>query len=241
MGKGAKHLVLVAALAVAMGGVAHAAEKTTPKGITPDGSTPLMQAAYEGDLAQAKRLLARHANVNAVNAYGVNAMLLAAEASNTSLIDVLLKAGAKATSANADGESALHLVARTGNVDAAKLLVAHGAKVDAHETFGGQTPLMWAAARRHAAMVEFLASKGADVNARSLVRDYQRVATAESRAKFLDRGGFTPLLYAARENCKDCVEVLLKHKADINLPDPGTWRGSRPWPRAGSRAPSSGR
>ncbi len=220
MRTGAKHLVLAAALVAAMGGVANAAEKTTPKGITPDGSTPLMQAAYEGDLAQAKRLIAGHANVNAVNAYGVNAMLLAAEASNTSLIDVLLKAGAKATSANADGETALHLVARTGNVEAAKLLVGHGAKVDAREKFGGQTPLMWAAARRHAPMVEFLASKGADVNARSLVRDYQRVATAESRAKFLDRGGFTPLLYAVRENCKDCVEVLLKHKADVNLPDP---------------------
>jgi len=69
-------------------------------------------------------------------------------------------------------------------------------------------------------MVELLASRGADVNARSAVRDYQRVATAESRAKFLDRGGFTPLLYAARENCKACVEVLLKHKANVNLPDP---------------------
>jgi len=52
------------------------------------------------------------------------------------------------------------------------------------------------------------------------VRDYQRVATAESRAKFLDRGGFTPLIYAARENCQACVAVLLKHKADIGLPDP---------------------
>jgi ankyrin repeat protein len=218
MRRGARHLVLAAALAAAMGGVANAAQ--TQAQTTPDGATPLMQAAYEGDLAQAKRLLARHANVNAVNAYGVNAMLLAAEASNTQLIDLLLKAGAKATSANPDGETALHLVARTGNVDAAKLLLAHGAKVDARETFGGQTPLMWAAARRHAPMVELLASRGADVNARSLVRDYQRVATAESRAKFLDRGGFTPLLYAVRENCKDCVEVLLKHKVDVNLPDP---------------------
>ena len=184
MRSGAKHLVLAAALVAAMGGAANAAEKTTP-----DGSTPLMQAAYEGDLAQAKRLIARHANVNAVNAYGVNAMLLAAESSNTQLIDTLLKAGAKATSANLDGETALHLVARTGNVDAAKLLIAHGAKVDAREKFGEQTPLMWATARRHPAMVEFLISKGADVNARSMVRDYQRVATAESRAKFLDRAG----------------------------------------------------
>jgi ankyrin repeat protein len=30
----------------------------------------------------------------------------------------------------------------------------------------------------------------------------------------------TPLLYAARENCLACVDVLLKHGADINLPDP---------------------
>ena len=69
-------------------------------------------------------------------------------------------------------------------------------------------------------MVELLASKGADVNARSLIRDYQRVATAESRAKSLDRGGFTPLIYAARENCRACVDILLKRKADIELPDP---------------------
>lgn len=219
MRKGARHLVLAAALLAATGGATNAAGAKAA-GTTPDGATPLMQAAYQGDIAQAKRLIAGHANVNAVNAYGVNAMLLAAEASNTPLIDLLLKAGAKATSANPDGETALHLVARSGNVEAARLLLAHGAKVDAREKFGGQTPLMWAAARRHPAMVEFLASKGADVNARSAVRDYQRVATAESRAKFLDRGGFTPLLYAARENCQGCVEALLKHKADINLPDP---------------------
>jgi ankyrin repeat protein len=206
-------------LACALGGAAGAAQ-TKPNGATPDGATPLMQAAFDGDLAQARRLLKTHPDVNAVNAYGVNAMLLAAEASNTPLIDLLLKAGAKANSANPDGETALHLVARTGNVEAAKLLLSAGAKFDARERFGGQTPLMWAAARRHAPMVELLASKGADVNARSIVRDYQRVATAESRAKFLDRGGFTPLLYAVRENCRDCVEVLLKHKADVNLADP---------------------
>ena len=218
MRKGATHLALAAALlcGCALGGAASAAPST----ISPDGATPLMQAAYDGDIAAARKALKGRTDVNATNLYGVNAMLLAAEGGNTELIDLLLKAGAKADTANLDGETALHLVARTGNVDAAKLLLKAGAKVDAREKFGGQTPLMWAAARRHAPMVELLASSGADVNARSTVRDYQRVATAESRAKFLDRGGFTPLIYAARENCGPCVAALLQHKADIGLPDP---------------------
>jgi uncharacterized protein len=188
--------------------------------VRPDGSTALQWAVFNGDLAEAKRLLAAHADVKATNEYGVDAMQLAADASNTEMIRLLLKAGADPDSPNPDGETALHLVARAGNLDAAKMLLHAGAHVDARERFGGQTPLMWATARRHPEMVELLASKGADVNARSLIRDYQRVATAESRAKQLDRGGFTPLLYAARENCRDCVEVLLKHKVDVDLPDP---------------------
>jgi ankyrin repeat protein len=188
--------------------------------VRPDGTTPLQVAAFEGDVAEAKRLLKAGADVRAANNYGVNAMQLAADSASTELIALLLKAGADADSPNADGETALHLVARAGNVEAAKLLLKAGAKVDARESFGEQTPLMWAVARRHPEMVELLASKGANVNARGAIRDYQRVATAESRAKSLDRGGFTPLLYAARENCRECVEILLRHKVDVNLADP---------------------
>src|SRR5882762_6508983 len=68
--------------------------------------------------------------------------------------------------------------------------------------------------------MRLLISKAADVNARSIDRNYQRHVTAEGRPKSLDSGGLTPLLYAARENCVACVDVLLKNKADIDLPDP---------------------
>jgi ankyrin repeat protein len=111
-------------------------------------------------------------------------------------------------------------VARTGNVEAAELLLEHGAAVDARERWGGQTALMWASARRHPQMIELLISHGAAVDARSIHRDYQRHVTAEGRPKSTDSGGFTPLLYAARENCIACVDVLLANGADIDLPDP---------------------
>jgi ankyrin repeat protein len=213
--------VAVALLCTAAGSAAASAVATkADEPRKPDGSTPLMVASFEGDVVEAGSLLKEGANVKATNAYGVNAMQLAADSANTELIRLLLKAGADPESPNADGETALHLVARSGNVEAAKLLLKAGAKVDSVEQFGGQTPLMWATARRHPQMVELLLSKGADVNARGAVRDYRRVATAESRAAPRDRGGFTPLMYASRDNCGECVEVLLKHKADVNLADP---------------------
>jgi len=185
-----------------------------------DGSTPLQWAVFNGDVAEARRLLRAGANVSLANNYGATPMSLAAEVGNTDMLKVLLEAGANVESPNADGQTALLAVARTGNVEAAKLLLDHGAAVDAKEKFGGQTPLMWASARRHPAMMQLLIARGAEVNATSTVRNYQRHVTAEGRPKNLDSGGFTPLLYAARENCAACVDVLLENKADIDLPDP---------------------
>ncbi|HKH75257.1 MAG TPA: ankyrin repeat domain-containing protein [Vicinamibacterales bacterium] len=223
-------VVIAAALALASpvyaqkSGVVSGFSRTTKKEDVnrrnPDGSTPLQWAVYNGDVTEAKRLLRAGADVTIANKYGASPMTLAAEVGNAEMLKVLLEAGANADSPNPDGQTALLAVARTGNVEAAQLLLDHGAVVDAKETFGGQTPLMWASARRHPAMMQLLIAKGADVNAISTDRNYQRHVTAEGRPKNLDSGGFTPLLYAARENCAACVDVLLKNKADIDLPDP---------------------
>lgn len=188
--------------------------------LPPDGSTPLQWAVHRDDAAAVKQLLASGADVKAVNAYGVNAMQLAGETANTAVIRMLLEAGADVESPNAEGQTALMSVARAGNVEAAALLIKHGANVNAAESFGGQTALMWAAARHHPEMVELLAMKGADVNARAIVRNFERHITQEQRYKNTHTGGLTPLLYAIRENCGACVAVLMKHGADILLPDP---------------------
>jgi ankyrin repeat protein len=185
-----------------------------------DGSTPLQWAVYNGDLAEARRLLRAGADATLANNYGATPMTLAAEVANTDMLKLLLEVGANVDSPNPEGQTALMAVARTGNVDAARLLLDRGATVDAKERWGGQTALMWAAARRHPELMQLLISRGADVNARSIDRDYQRHVTAEGRPKSLDSGGLTPLLYAARENCIACVDVLFRNHADIDLPDP---------------------
>jgi ankyrin repeat protein len=185
-----------------------------------DGSTPLQWAVFEGNLEEARRLIRAGADITLANKYGATPMTLAAEVANTDMLALLLEAGANPDAANPEGMTALLAVARTGNVKAAQLLLNEGANVNAKERFGGQTPLMWASSRRHPAMMELLISKGADINAASTERNYQRHVTAEGRPKSLDSGGLTPLLYSVRENCMACVEVLLKHKADINLADP---------------------
>ena len=87
-----------------------------------DGSTPLQWAVYNGDVAEARRLLRAGANVALANNYGATPMSLAAEVGNTDMLKVLLEAGANVESPNADGQTALLAVARTGNVEAAKLL-----------------------------------------------------------------------------------------------------------------------
>ena len=186
----------------------------------PDGSTPLQWAVYDQDVDKVGTLIRAGADVNAANNYGANAMQLAAEVAHVELLDMLLDAGADVDSPNPEGQTALMLVARTGNLDAARLLVRKGATIDTRESWGQQTALMWASARRHPAMMELLIKEGADVNAISAVRDYNSHVTAEGRAKRLDSGGLTPLMYSVRENCLACVEVLLDKDVDLDLTDP---------------------
>ena len=47
-----------------------------------------------------------------------------------------------------------------------------------------------------------------------------RSSTAEPRAIYRPAGGFTPLLYVAREGCIECAKSLAEGGADLNLADP---------------------
>src|SRR5688572_17597413 len=186
----------------------------------PDGTTALIWAAYNGDAKLVERLLAAGADADATNEFGSFALSEAAIGGYTDVIAALLAAGAAADATNPEGETALMEVARTGNVEAATLLIDAGADVNAIELWGEQSALMWAAAQKQPQMIKLLISRGADVNARGAVRNWERKVIREPRPKDMNQGGFTPLLYAAREGCTECAKELVAGGADLDLPDP---------------------
>ena len=187
---------------------------------SPDGTTPLHLAVRADDLAKVNKLLASGADPKAANRYGITPLYLACENANPAIIERLLKAGADPNSTSTEGETALMTVARTGVVEAARVLLDHGAKVDGREEWHGQTALMWAVNEEHPAMMKELIAHGADVNAVSNINKWERQNTAEPREKWLPAGGLTPLLFAARQGCVECEQILLDAGAKINTTDP---------------------
>jgi len=215
---------VIAAIALAVAAGAPAVPAATPNGaaamVSADGSTALLMAAYEGDASRVAALLKQGADPHQGNRYGATPLGEASRRGDVEVMRLLLKAGADANEANAEGQTALMAVARTGNLAAAALLLQHGAKIDTRDHWGGQTALLWAAAQNQPSMINLLVAKGADVNARATVRDWQRRVTAEGRPKDMNRGGMTPLLYAAREGHLESVRELLRAKAQVDLADP---------------------
>ncbi len=184
-----------------------------------DGTTALHWAVYSKDLELVEMLLDEDADPNIRNDYGASPMSVASEHGDFAIMQALVEAGGDIESANSEGQTVLMAVARTGRTDTAGLLLDKGANVNARETWGGQTALMWAAAQQQPEMITLLIERGADVNGRGKDHDWPRWVTSEPRVKPVDDGGYTPLLYAAREGCETCVAALLDGGADINMTD----------------------
>jgi ankyrin repeat protein len=191
-----------------------------PNAPSADGATAVMYASANADLDLVRALIKAGANVKLKNRFGTSALTEAAIIGSAPIIDALLKAGADPNTKNPEGETPLMAVARSGKLEAATRLLDAGADVNAKEDWGGQSALMWAAAQSQAEMVKLLASRGADVNARGVIHQWDRKVITEPRPKDLNKGGFTPLLYAAREGCVDCARHLIAAGADPDLEDP---------------------
>jgi ankyrin repeat protein len=198
------------------------AQKADVNVAEPDGMTALHWAVRANDLSTVQMLIRAGANVNVISRYGMTPLLFASQNGDPKIIAALVKAGANPNTAMPEGETPLMAAARTGSVDGIKLLVETGAKIDAKEQWQGQTALMWAASQNNAAAVKALIELGADKNERSKLLSFPEFKweTSGMVTTVLPRGGWTPLMYAARDGAAAAVAALAEAKADLNATDP---------------------
>jgi ankyrin repeat protein len=192
-----------------------------------DGSTALHWAARLDDAALASALIVAGADVTAANRAGVTPMRLAAINGSAQMIELLLDAGVDPDAPlTPDGDTALMMAAGTGILAAVQLLIERGAAIDAAESWGGTTALMWAITEHHPAIVDLLISRGAALESRSHVvpltaqrgvegTDPVPYVPHESLESYYN-GGFTPLLFAAREGQIEAARMLIEAGAEVN-------------------------
>ena len=156
----------------------------------------------------------------------LNTMLL--QASNPSMVKLLLEQGADARAARHDGVTALMFAAQGGHVAVAQLLLQHGADVAAASN-DGFAALMCAAQGGHEAVAQLLLQHGADVAAASndgatalmLAAEGGHEAVAQlllqhgADVAAASNDGVTALMWAALRGHEAVAQLLLQHGADV--------------------------
>ncbi len=186
----------------------------------PDGATALAWSAYWDHAKTAKRLLRSGANANMANDYGITPLILACQNRSLRMVEALLDSGADPNSALWSGVTPLMAAAKSGNADIVRALIDAEADVNVSEPRRGQSALMWAISYGYPIAARVLIEAGADVAARTtkLNEDF-RPMQLEAYTKSVSgtaQGGYSPLMFAARQGDIDTARLLLDRGADVN-------------------------
>ena len=163
-------------------------------------STALHLAAAFRQPAAVKFLITQGADVNALNKFGETPLKYAAGQGDLESLKALLKAKADPNKCGPSKNLPLSFAAGWGKMDAAKLLIESGAKIDD----GRVNPLHQAIFAKDLKMVEWLLTKGADVECRTRYEG--------------NPGQFTPLALTINTDHGEMTALLLKHGADPESP-----------------------
>ncbi len=161
-------------------------------------STAVVDAARTDDLAEVRKLIAEHEDVNTPANDGSSALLWATYHSDAEMVKNLLQTGAAVDHENHFGVTPLLQASRNGDVEVIRLLLEAGADATRWHP-EGETPLMAAARTGIVEAAQLLLDAGAFVNA---VDPFQEESA---------------LMWAAAEGHTDMVKTLLAAGADPNL------------------------
>jgi ankyrin repeat protein len=166
-----------------------------------------LSAVKRGDLATARTLLARGADVNATVSrrawQAKTALMRAAEAGDEEMARLLLQHGADLHLWTADkGMTALMFAAARGHARIVQFLLEHGADL-VGLAGDGSTVLMLAVEGEHLEVVKLLLSAGVDVHARRRWNFSGRTALSIASAKLNEASQAVRFLEASWETGKD--------------------------------------
>ena len=196
-----------------------------------EGATPLSLASINGSAPMIERLLKAGADVNERGPHGETALMFASRNGNVDAMKVLLAHKADVNvKETLRGTTALMWAAEQAHPAAVKALVEHGADLSAAsnpDTRGGTAYLAPTLKQR---LQSTQGSGGLREQARSNaprpapVADGDSVAAADQAAALAafgrkpntEGGGLTPLVFAARQDCLACAQILVEAGADVN-------------------------
>lgn len=134
--------------------VTHGADLNHP---TTAYSTPLRAACFGGRLDIVKYLIEHDADINLSNKFNNTCLMIAAYKGHLDIVEYLLSTEQCDPNSEARcGGTALHFAAETGSLEVVKVLLNHGARLQKNKV--GMTPLLSAAERTKANIVEYLVS-----------------------------------------------------------------------------------
>ena len=166
------------------------------------GPAPALADAYEDfvfavgndRVPLVKELLAKGIDPNTVGPNGEPVLVIAARFGFAGTVDALLAAKANVNAKSTVGDTAIMAASLNGYLDLVKTLRGRGAVIDG----AGWTPLIYAATGGHDAVVTYLLSEGANVNA-------------------LSPNGTSALMMAVREGKSGTATLLVARGADVNV------------------------